>query len=468
MTTTAQGIPTSTERLAAGKVLRDGVPRSSHSAWEPPADRIDPLRIIAAAERGRVARLIPLRNARIAESPFAFYRGTAAVMAADLATTPVTGLRVQLCGDAHCLNFGAYATPERRLIFDVNDFDETLTGPWEWDVKRLAASLVLAARSIKLKDVSANIAALNAVRSYRLKMLEFAGATALDTWYTRIDAADLAAPADADERRKRKQIIEGAQTHSMKAAVAKYTVAGVGGRRLLEDPPLMYHPLDSSDGEFDIERVFATYALTLRPDVRVLFGRYRLIDHAVKVVGVGSVGTRCTVALLAADRDDTLILQIKQAEASVLEPYVGSSPFDNHGERVVYGQRLMQSASDVFLGWGTSGDHDFYVRQFRDKKGSVNIAAMDGYGLREYARMCGWALANAHARSGDAAQIAGYLGRNDAFDKALVRFGLLYANQAEADYEEFLAAIDAGKIAVAKTPVTESLRPVHNSASPGR
>ena len=451
MTTLAppQKILTAAERAAAGKALRETVPRSSHSAWTVPPDRIDPLQIVTESSHGRVPTLIPLRNARIAESPFAFFRGTAAVMAADLATTPVTGLRVQVSGDAHCLNFGAYATPERRLIFDVNDFDETLPGPWEWDIKRLVTSLVLAARSIKLKEANGNLAALAAVRTYRLKMAEFAAATALDTWYARIDAVDVVPTTDSDDRRKRKHIVEIAQSHSMQAALEKYTVLGLTGRRFLDDPPLLYHPVDSADGGFSIEAVIEKYATTLSPEVRVLFSRYRLIDHAVKVVGVGSVGTRCSVALFAADGDDAMILQIKQARRSVIEPYVGASIFDNHGERVVFGQRLMQSASDVFLGWGSAGEHDFYVRQFKDKKGSINIAAMDGFGLRDYAQMCGWALATAHARSGDAAGIAGYLGKNDSFDKALVRFAALYADQTEADYDLFRAAIDAGQVPVA-------------------
>lgn len=448
MTTIAapQAMLTAGERSAAGKALRESVPRSSHAGWSAPADRVDPLEIVAESSRGRVARLVPLRNARMAESPFAFFRGSAAVMAADLAHTPVTGPQVQLCGDAHCLNFGAFATPERRLIFDVNDFDETLPGPWEWDIKRLAASLVLAARSIELKAVGASVAVLAATRAYRVRMGEFAVQTALDTWYTRIDAAELAPPADADDRRKRKQIVDSAEAHSMRAAVERFTVLSVSGRRFREEPPLLYHAQDETDGGFDIERVFESYPQTLAPEVRVLFGRYRLVDHAIKVVGVGSIGTRCSVALFQADGDDALILQIKQALPSVIEAYASPSVFDSHGERVVFGQRLMQSASDTFLGWGTSGSHDFYVRQFRDKKGSVDIAAMDGYGLRDYARMCGSALAGAHARSGDAAQIAGYLGKNDTFDKALVRFALAYAEQAERDHAAFAEAVAAGRI----------------------
>jgi uncharacterized protein (DUF2252 family) len=441
-------LPTAAERSAAGKAIRERVPRSSHSAWTAPPDRANPLELLGRVGQGRVATLLPLRNARMAESAFAFYRGSAVVMAADLARTPATGLRVQLCGDAHCLNFGAFATPERRLIFDVTDFDETLPGPWEWDLKRLAASLVLATRSIKLKAANASIAVLAAIRTYRLRMLEFATASALDVWYARIDLPEGVPPPDADDARRRKEIVATARLHSMAAAVAKITVLGIDGRHFLDDPPLLYHPAGAEDGGFDIERVIQTYAQSLTPEVRVLFERYRIIDHAVKVVGVGSVGTRCSIVLMQADGDDALILQIKEASSSVLEPFAGPSTAQSHGERVVLGQRLMQSASDALLGWATSGEHDFYVRQFKDKKGSVDIAALDGLGLRDYAEMCGSALAMSHARSGDAAGIAGYLGKADTFDKAIVRFATLYADQAEQDYALFTAAVDTGKIAV--------------------
>jgi uncharacterized protein (DUF2252 family) len=452
MTTTAplaESIPTAAARAAAGKALRERVARSKHSGWTAPAGR-DPLSFVAATAAARIPALVPLRNARMAQSPFAFYRGSADIMAADLAQTPVTGLHVQLCGDAHCLNFGAYATPERRLIFDVTDFDETVPGPWEWDVKRLAASLVLAARSINLKGEPANITVLSAVRTYRQKMLEFAAKTALETWYARLDAASLVGETTADERRRRKAIVDSAEANTMRAAVEKTTLASADGRRFREEPPLLYHaasPLEG--GGFDIEEVIDTYTASLTPEIRGLLGRYRLIDHAVKVVGVGSVGTRCAVALMQADVDDLLILQIKEAAASVLERFTGPSIYGSHGERVVHGQRLMQAAADALLGWGKSCGRDFYVRQYKDKKGTVNVAAMDGFGLRGYAEMCGWTLARAHARSGDAAQIAGYLGRGDTFERAIVRFGSLYADQAEQDYAAFRAAIDAGKIPVA-------------------
>jgi hypothetical protein len=417
------------DRAAAGKALRDRVPRSGHSAWTAPADRPDPVALLARTCDARLGPLVPLRNARMAESPFAFFRGSADIMASDLARTPATGLHVQMCGDAHCLNFGAYATPERRLIFDVTDFDETLPGPWEWDLKRLAASLVLAARSVDLKAGNGNIPVLAAVRAYRLRMLELAPRTALETWYARVEAASVGPDANLDDRRRRKQIVESAESKSMRAAVENITVAVPDGRRFREEPPLLYHPDDELPGGFDVATVLATYARSLSPEVRVLFGRYRLTDCAVNVVGVGSIGTRCSVALMRADGDDFLILQIKEA-----------------------------LASDALVGWGTTGEHDFYVRQFKDKKGAANIAAMDGFGLREYAEMCGRTLAKAHARSGDAVQIAAYLGKADTFDKALVRFASLYADQAEQDYTEFLAAIDERRIPVSKTPPAASVR----------
>jgi uncharacterized protein (DUF2252 family) len=457
--------PGATQRLASGRALRDLVPRSSHSAWTPGPDRADPLAILENTCAGRVGTLLPLRNARMLASPFAFYRGSADIMAADLARTPVTGLRVQLCGDAHCLNFGAFATPERRVIFDVTDFDETTPGPWEWDLKRLAVSLALAARSIKLKDTSAATAVIAAARSYRTKMLEYAAATALATWYVRIDAASVVLESSPDFRRRQKQIADSAHAHSMRAAVDRLTVRTGAVRRFRDEPPLLFHPSDEQSGEFAIARVLAAYAESLTPEVRVLFDRYELVDQAIKVVGVGSVGTRCAVALLQADADDALILQIKQATASVLERYTGESTFANHGQRVVHGQRLMQRASDALLGWGTSGTHDYYVRQLADKKGAVNVAALDGLGLREYAHLCGWTLARAHARSGDSAAIAGYLGKGDTFDKALVRFAALYADQAEHDYVTFRAAAEAGKIPLPARAPAVPPRPVRNGSA---
>jgi uncharacterized protein (DUF2252 family) len=399
------------------------------------------------AAAGRIPELLPIRNERMSVSPFAFFRGAAAVMAADLADTPRTGIEVQLCGDAHCLNFGGFATPERNLIFDINDFDESLPGPWEWDVKRLAVSLMLAARELKLKDGAAKVVVLAAVRSYRLRMAACATLPALDVWYARIDEdVVVASSADPAARKRRESMAQHARDNTAQHALEKLTEVVDGTRRFRDDPPLLYHPRELADGRLDMQALFDGYAASLRPDVRELFGRYRLIDAVIKVVGVGSVGTRCGVALFQADGDDSLLLQVKEATASVLERHLAPSVCANHGERVVRGQRIMQSASDVLLGWASLAGRDFYVRQFRDMKGSADIDVMDGDQLREYGEFCAWALANAHARSGDPVAIAGYLGKGDTFDKALVAFSEQYADQSESDYARFVEAVKSDKI----------------------
>jgi uncharacterized protein (DUF2252 family) len=383
----------------------------------------------------------------MAVSPFAFFRGAASVMAADLAGTPRTGIDVQLCGDAHCLNFGGFATPERNLIFDINDFDESLPGPWEWDVKRLAVSLMLAARELKLKDGPAKIGVLAAVRSYRLRMAACAALPALDVWYARIDEeAVVAMSADPVARKRRESMAAHARENTAQHAIEKLTEVVDGTRRFRDDPPLLYHPRELADGRLDMQALFDGYAASLRPDVRELFSRYRLLDAVIKVVGVGSVGTRCAIALFQADDDDSLLLQVKEATTSVLEQYLAPSECSNHGERVVRGQRIMQSASDVLLGWTSLAGRDFYVRQFRDMKGSADIDVMDADQLREYGEFCAWALANAHARSGDAVAIAGYLGKGDTFDKALVAFSVEYADQTESDYARFTEAVKNDKV----------------------
>ncbi|MDP9106445.1 MAG: DUF2252 domain-containing protein [Candidatus Eremiobacteraeota bacterium] len=428
------------EKSAAGKALRASVPRTSHAGWAPAPDRPDPVATIAASNAGRLERLVPIRMERMSESAFGFYRGAAAIMAGDLAHTPVSGLNVQLSGDAHCMNFGGFATPERNLLFDINDFDETMSGPWEWDLKRLVTSIVIAARHNNFPGRDAKVAALAALQAYRLRMQELAAASALEVWYARLDAAQiLDAARNAATRRRRSRIADQAATDSVRAAVAKFTRVVDGTRRFVDDPPLLYHTA-SDDDDFDVAEIVGTYAWNLPPDVQVLLDRYTLVDAAVKVVGVGSVGTRCAVALFAADDDDAFILQIKEALPSVLSAYLGPSEFENHGERVVRGQRIMQAASDVFLGWALSGTRSFYVRQFRDMKTSADLEAMDAYQLREYAHYCAWALAGAHARSGDAAAIAGYAGKSTTLDKALLAFALEYADQNQRDYERFVAS----------------------------
>jgi len=428
------------QKSAAGKALRARVPRSSHAGWSPASGRPDPIALIAASNAGRLQRLVPIRMQRMAESAFGYYRGAVAVMASDLAHTPVSGLTAQLCGDAHCLNFGGFATPERHLLFDLNDFDETMPGPWEWDVKRLVTSIVIAGRHNGFSPRDNEVAALAAVQAYRQRMRDLASASALEVWYARLDAVKiLAAARSARMRRRRGRIRDQAATESVRAAVAKFTELAGGARRFVDDPPLVYHSALTDDDDFDIAEIVGTYAWNLAPDVQVLLNRYTLIDAAVKVVGVGSVGTRCAVALFAADDDDAFILQIKEALPSVLAAHLGSSEIENHGERVVRGQRVMQAASDVFLGWALSGTRSYYVRQFRDRKTSADLEAMDAYQLREYAHYCAWALAGAHARSGDCAAIAGYAGKSTVLDRALLAFARDYADQNDRDYRRFAA-----------------------------
>ena len=422
------------ERAAAGKELRRELPRTAHGFWVETPARPDPVAVLNASNARRLPHLIPVRHRRMAESPLAFYRGSAVVMAQDLATTPVTGLTVQAGGDAHLLNFGGFATPERNHIFDLTDFDETLPGPWEWDVKRLATSVVLAGRLDGVGEHDSGAAALAAANAYRLRMHELAAASALDVWYARLEAVDILAEARAVDDSQRVRAVE------------KFSEVADGERRLREDPPLLYHAA-ASDG-LDVKRILAGYAYNLAPDVRVLFARYRLLDAAVKVVGVGSVGTRCALALMCGG-DDLLLLQIKEALPSVLAAHLPKSAYRNQGERVVRGQRLMQAASDVFLGWASAGGRDFYVRQFKDKKATADLTAMNGARLAEYAAACAQALAGAHARSGDPAAIAGYLGKSDVFDRALLTFAQSYADQTERDYAAFVAAIEHGTIQAA-------------------
>ncbi len=436
--------PSAVARAAAGKALRERAPRAAHGAWEPAADRTDPLAILAGIAAERLRYLIPLRDERMSESPFTFYRGAAGVMAADLAATPRTGLTVRACGDAHCLNFGGFATPERRVIFDVVDFDETAPGPWEWDLKRLVTSFILAGRHAGLKERFSRDAALAAAESYRTRIRDLGAMPALDVFYTRLDALKILDEAVSDDaRRRRKRIADEAATSPSYALYEKYTEEVDGQRRFIERKPDLFHSQETDRVGFDVATILEQYAATLPEPVRFLLSRYVLVDHAIKVVGVGSVGTRCAIALYMADDNDPLILQIKEAVPSVLEATFPLPTPMPAGERVVSGQRFMQSASDVFLGWGSSGEHDFYVRQFKDMKASANLDGVTSRDLREYARYCGWALAAAHARSGDAAAIGGYIGAGDAFDRALLAFGLAYAEQTEADWKRFRASLSA-------------------------
>jgi uncharacterized protein (DUF2252 family) len=443
----------------SGKAVRGSVPRSAHAELGT-ASR-DPLQILRAQDASRVAELVPIRYGRMLVSPFTFFRGAAAVMAADLAGTPTTGLPVQLCGDAHLSNFGVFSAPDRRLVFDCNDFDETCPGPFEWDVKRLAASIVVAGRARGFGKGERQRATLATAGAYRRSMREFAAMGNLDVWYSRLDVepAVEALRSQLDDRRFRRleRNLARARTKDSLRALGKMTHERDGELRIVSDPPLIT-PLeeltDAADAEEQLQAVLAAYRQTLGSDRQHLVGSYRYVHAARKVVGVGSVGTRAwIVLLLGRDSGDPLFLQAKEAQASVLEPYVEASAPSDHGRRVVEGQRLMQAAGDAFLGWVTATGIDgeercFYVRQLWDGKGSAEVERMSARDLAVYGGLCGEALARAHARSGDRVAIAAYLGKGDAFDKALVNFAEAYATRNERDFERLLAAVADGEITV--------------------
>ena len=455
---------TPAERAAYGRAARAQTPRSSHAAFEPPATRPDPVSLLESQSESRVAELVPLRYGRMLVSPFTFFRGAALVMAADLAATPRSGLQVQACGDAHLSNFGAFGTPERSLVFDINDFDETTPGPWEWDVKRLAASLEVAGRSRSFTAKERRAVVLACSRVYRETMAEFAGMRTLDVWYARFDIGDrlqsLARGVDPKTARRAQRNMAKARTRDSMQALEKFTEVVDGRRRIISVPPVIVpigeliarRGYDGGDTDEVIRQMIAGFRSTLQSDRRHLLEQYEFVELARKVVGVGSVGTRAWMALfLGRDDGDPLFLQIKQAQASVLEAYVGASESTNSGERVVAGQRLMQSASDIFLGWqripGLDGvERDFYIRQLRDWKGSADVDAMSPLALKTYAQMCAWTLAKAHARSGDRIAISAYLGRSDVFDQAIAEFSASYADQNERDYELLRAAVTSGRV----------------------
>jgi uncharacterized protein (DUF2252 family) len=445
--------PTPKELRAKGKRRREQCPRMSHASWEPPADRQNPMRLLEQSNRGRISELIPIRYGRMVRTPFTFFRGAALNMAADLARTPATGLRVQACGDCHLLNFGAYATPERRLVFDLNDLDETLPAPWEWDVKRLAASFVLACRNNGFGARDARDAVLACVRSYRERMAEYSDMPVLEVWYASIDVNKAMATIKDKEmlRRSQKRIASARARSVLEHDFPKLAVGAGHASTIKDSPPLIYHLKGASAKELDVRAraAFNSYRSSLADDRRLLIDRYAIKDHAIKVVGVGSVGTFCAIALLMASETDPLFLQVKEARASVLEPYAGKSPYPNHGQRVVNGYRLMQSASDIFLGWATgrAGRH-LYVRQLRDMKIGAQTELFSTTFMVEYAEFCGWALARAHARSGNSAEISGYLGNSDVFDGAIAKFARAYADQSERDHAVLKKAARSGQIEV--------------------
>ncbi|OQR61003.1 hypothetical protein B6E66_26765 [Streptomyces maremycinicus] len=451
------------ERAALGKAARADAPRSSHAEFAPGPKRPDPLKIIEKQSATRLPELVPIRYARMSESPFRFYRGAAAIMASDLANTPTSGLRTQLCGDAHMLNFRLLASPERRLMFDINDFDETLPGPWEWDVKRLATSLAIAGRANGFSTKQRASIVRAAVRSYRENMRSFAGLGNLEVWYAQFDVdwvrdrfgADLTARG----RERWAQAVTKAFSHDTLQVFDKLTHVVDGKRLIASDPPLITRlddlmPGDGRGGDVEkgIRRLIEGYGRSLQSDRRYLLEQYRVADMARKVVGVGSVGTRCwIVLLLGKDDEDPLFLQAKEADESVLAPYAGASAYRTQGERVVAGQRLMQATSDIFLGWerveGIDGRRrDFYVRQLRDWKWVAVAEDMVPRGMRTFGALCGATLARAHARSGDRIAIAAYLGGGDSFDQALVTFAERYADQNERDHEALVTAIREGRL----------------------
>jgi uncharacterized protein (DUF2252 family) len=459
----AVGRLTPAERAERGKAARSAVPRQSHAVYDPPTDRPDPVGLLERQAATRLPDLVPVRYGRMLASPFSYFRGAALSMAADLAATPVSGLAVQACGDAHLSNFGVYATPERALVFDLNDFDETLPGPWEWDVKRLAASLEVAARGNGYRPGLRRKIVTAAVTRYSEAIRTFAGQGNLDVWYARAETGALreqfGSQLAAREQRQAESAVAKARTRDSLQALDRLTRQVDGRPRIVADPPLVV-PLselvagsaDQAKLETELRTLIGAYRRTLETDRRYLLEQFQFADMARKVVGVGSVGTRCWIVLMFGhDTSDPLFLQVKEAERSVLEDFAGASEYANHGERVVAGQRLMQAASDIFLGWQRTQidpdgrPHDFYVRQLRDGKFSADIETLSAAGMRAYGELCGWTLARAHARSGDRIAIAAYLGQSAVFDQAIAEFAAAYADQNERDHQA-LAAAASGRV----------------------
>jgi uncharacterized protein (DUF2252 family) len=451
----APAAPSVRERMAAGKTLREKVPHHAHAVYQPGRDRQDPVAILEEQAKTRLPFLIPIRYARMLASPFAFLRGSAAVMAADLAQTPSVGIRVQACGDMHVANFGVFASAERNLVFGINDFDETMPGPWEWDLKRLAASVVVATRFLGGDGVIAQESVQALVRTYRKRMREFAEMRYLDVWYARIDERGIFDVLTPEARKGAERIINKARQRGHVQVLSKMAELIDDKQRIVESAPLIVREQTTSDGRPIwpvVAQVLTRYTASLPEDRKELISRYRVIDVARKVVGVGSVGTRCWVLLMMGNgSDDPLFLQYKEVQPSVLAPYLKARRFKSEGQRVVVGQRLIQGAPDVFLGWGTLDHTHFYVRQLRDMKGGVDFSspATKVSNMPSYAKLCGWALAMAHAKSGDAAMIAGYIGKTDAMDEAIARFADAYADQTESDHEALAKAARRKKIPVA-------------------
>jgi len=448
--------PSVADRLAAGKALRTKVPRASLAEYKPPSRRQDPVAILEAQAKTRLPQLIPVRYARMLASPFAFLRGGAAIMAQDLSQSPVTGLPVQVCGDMHVSNFGVFASAERNLVFGINDFDETVPGPWEWDVKRLAASAVVAGQFLGADRESCESFSRGVVSSYREHIREYAGLGYLATWYAAIRENDLYEAFSPKLRDRLQKAINKAKEGSHLQVLEKMTDLIDNKQRIVEDAPFVVRETETQGG-MPIEKALGLflnqYLASLSPDRRALISRYQILDAARKVVGVGSVGTRCWIIFMRGLHEgDPLFLQVKEAQASVLSPHLDAPSFQHQGFRVVCGQRLIQGAPDILLGWGTVGGIQFYVRQLRDMKGSYNFdpKSWKRQGCRDYCRLCGWALALAHAKSGDAAMIAGYVGKSEALDDAMTKFAFAYSKQNERDYADLKRAARARRIKVSK------------------
>jgi uncharacterized protein (DUF2252 family) len=440
----------SEDLVDAGKKLRDTVSRASQGVWKRPKHRVNPLEVLHQSDAGRLPELIPIRYGRMLESPFTFFRGAANVMAADLAVTPTMGVKVQACGDCHLLNFGGFATPERNIIFEINDFDETAPAPWEWDVKRLVTSIVLAARANGLSEAAGRDGAVTCARSYRERLHETAAMSPLEAWYAHFSGEDFIGLVDRDTRKRMRRRIEKARAQTSSELDYPKLADMVGGQVHIKDQrPLIFHPAFTRDERFRarLDKFLADYRETLADDRRALLDRYRLVDVAIKVVGIGSVGRYCAIGLFMSPANQPLFLQFKQATTSVLEPYAGKSAYPHSGQRVVMGQRLMQSASDIFLGWTTGLEgRELYVRQLRDAKIKPLVETFNRSMLATYGAACGWALARAHGRAGQPWLVCGYLGNGDAFDEAMGDFAVAYADQTERDHAALKAAVSAGRI----------------------
>ena len=442
------------EKYATGKEMRGKVSRTEHAVWKVPHNRPSVKNMIDLSNYDRLPDLVPVRHFRMSSSPFVFYRATASLMARDLSVTPSSGINVQICGDCHLMNFGGFATPERHVVMDINDFDETLPGPWEWDVKRLAVSFILAAREKKLGRESADDLVVELITAYQNALDEFANMNLLDLWYLKFDLEKIVKEQKNEELKQRlaKNLAKGnKQTHDK--VFYKMTSDNMGQFTITDQPPLILHPFNLEESRDMIHTFFEQYKTTLQPDRRLLFDQYHITDVALKVVGVGSVGTRCYVALLLNDNNEPLFIQVKEARQSVLEPYNKPSIYGHHGERIVQGQRLMQSASDIFLGWTTGPQgRQYYLRQLRDKKISPDINTLNKEFLVIYAQYCARVLAKAHCKTNLGAVIRGYIGKGSRFAEAIAEFSELYAEQTEKDFDEFKKAIQKGELPVAKDP----------------